>query len=368
MREYIQFVMPSSNMIQIFLVLSFGIVFYLFIFRSLLLVFALSLGVVAMIGVSALLDVGEVYSYSDYYKRAYWYFGDDVTTWLAPLFFICVLTRHHTLSVGLASAAVLSGGRIALLLLLIQTVIIVCVYRLHGCRVGRSILFSLLGGIMTYFVVVGTSPHAISAANSLIVEFDLEDEIPPFAQTRRGYSDCRTADCFEKKVKRPLRMRALSAVAGLWMTLEGGFPGSRFPNTPEKFADLIVKANPWGVNDRYGVTREEWMRIGTVQSPYVGFGAGYGPALLALAMGFIGAVCLVGLWLLSVRPPDPWMAFTVFFIVNAIFNQTQAWLQPGPVLFAMGLCGTHILWQYFSFGAKLQGQPLPGGHPVVKEA
>ena len=163
-------------------------------------------------------------------------------------------------------------------------------------------------------------------------------------------------------------MRALSAVAGLWMTFEGGFPGSRYPNTPEKFADLIVKANPWGVNDRYGVTREEWMKIGTVQSPYVGFGAGYGPALLALAMGFIGAVCLVGLWVLRVRPPDTWTALTVFFIVNAIFNQTQAWLQPGPVLLMMGICGTHILWQYLSFGAGVRNQPLPGGDPVAKEA
>ena len=110
------------------------------------------------------------------------------------------------------------------------------------------------------------------------------------------------------------------------------------------------------------------MYIGTVQSPYVGFGAGYGPALLILAMGFIGAVCVVGLWVLSVRSPDPWTALTVFFIVNAVFNQTQAWLQPGPVLFMMGLCGTHILWQYFSYGARVRHQPLPGGDPVAKEA
>lgn len=355
----------ESSLLKIFLVLAAAVLVYPFLSRVLLV--CLSTAVAGLVMFSALLDVGEVYSYSDYYKRAYWYFGDDLTTWLAPLFFICLLTRHRVLSVGVASAAFLSGGRVALVLFVIQAVIIVCVYRLRGQRVGRSILLSLAGGLAIYFAVVGTSPYAISAANSLIVQFNLPDEIPPFAQTRRGYSDCRTADCFEKKVKRPLRMRALSAVAGLWMTLEGGFPGSRFPNTPEKFADLIVKANPWGVNDRYGVTREEWMRIGTVQSPYVGFGAGYGPALLALAMGFIGAVCLVGLWLLSVRPPDPWMAFTVFFIVNAIFNQTQAWLQPGPVLFAMGLCGTHILWQYFSSVAGGQYQPLPGGNTIVKE-
>lgn len=100
-----------------------------------------------------------------------------------------------------------------------------------------------------------TSPHAIATANSLIVQLDLEDTIPLFAQTRRGYGDCRTADCFENKVKRPLRIRALSAVAGLWMTFEGGFPGPRYLNTPKKFADLIMNANPRGVNCVDGVIR-----------------------------------------------------------------------------------------------------------------
>ncbi|WP_102022010.1 hypothetical protein [Rhizobium sp. TH135] len=316
---------------------------------------------------SASLDVGEVYSYSEYYKRAFWYFGDDLTTWLAPLYLFSVLRRQRLLAIGLAGAAFLSGGRIGLILVAIQALFIIGSWRREQSRIAPSIGLSLIGGVIVYFVVVSTSSHAIRAANSAILHFNLESSISLFEPTRRGFSDCRIANCFDRKVKRPFRMRTLSAVAGLWMTLEGGFPGSRYPDTPEKFAELIVKANPWGVNDRYGVTREEWMRIGTVQSPYVGFGAGYGPALLALAMGFIGAVCLVGLWVLSVRPPDAWTPLTVFFIVNAIFNQTQAWLQPGPVLFAMGLCGTHILWQYFSFGARGQDQPLPGSNPVVKE-
>lgn len=316
---------------------------------------------------SALLDVGEVYSYSDYYKRAFWYFGDDLTTWISPLFLVFVLLRRHLLSVVMVGAAFLSGGRIGLLLICIQTILVIWVYRRQASTVGRSMCLAFLGGFALYIVVVSSSPYAIRSANSLILTFNLQERISLFEPTRRGFSDCRLGTCFEKKIKRPFRTRLLSSAAGLWMTLEGGFPGSRYPNSAEKFADLMSDANPWGINDRYGVSRDEWMRIGTIQSPYVGFGAGYGPIRLALVMGFIGAVCLVGMWNLKTLAPDPLVAFTAFFVVNSIFNQTQAWLLPGPVLFAMGLCGTHILWQYFSFGATVRHHPLPGDDPVAKE-
>ena len=134
-------------------------------------------------------------------------------------------------------------------------------------------------------------------------------------------------------------------MGGLWMTLEGGFPGKDYPNTPEKFADLMINANPWGMNERYSISREEWTKIGTVQTPYLGFGAGYGLTLMLIVVTFIGLICIAGLWLLLKTPPDPFSGLTIFFIVNATINQTQAWLVSGPVLFTMGLCGTHIVWQ-----------------------
>lgn len=326
-----------------------------------------SAAIAVLVTFSALLDVGEVYSYAEYYKRAFWYFGDDVTTWIAPLFLLSVLMRQHLLSVGMAGAAFLSGGRIGLLLICIQAILVIWVYRHQALLVGRSMCLAFLGGVALYLAVVSSSPSAIRSANSLILTFNLQERISLFEPTRRGFSDCRLGTCFEKKIKRPFRTRLLSSAAGLWMTLEGGFPGSRYPNSPDKFADLMIEANPWGINDRYGVSRDEWARIGTIQSPYVGFGAGYGPILLALVMGFIGAVCLVGLCNLKTVAPDPLVAFTAFFVVNSIFNQTQAWLLPGPVLFAMGLCGTHILWQFLFAGRPLRSGPLLVGGWAAKE-
>lgn len=298
--------------------------------------------------VSFLFDVGEVYNYSDWYKRAFWYFGDDLTTWLTPLFLYAVLMSRRTLSGCLAGAVFMSGGRMGLLLLTIQILILVWLYRYELAMITRVLALPLTVGLVIYFGTLSLSPYAIKAGNTLAQAISRNADLLLFEPSMRGYGNCRTQSCFETKIKRPFRMRSLSAVAGLWMTLDGGFPGSRFPNTPERFADLMESANPWGVNDRYDVSRAEWMKIGTVQSPYLGFGAGYGPALLSIAMGFIGAVCLVGILSLWRRPPDAFSEFTIFFIVNAIFNQTQAWLLPGPVLFAMGFCGTHILWQFFS--------------------
>ena len=358
----------QSNIFRVAVTLLVSAISYFVFVRLRFIFYFISLFVFSMILISALLDIGEVYSYSDYYKRAFWYFGDDVTTCLSLFLLLAITARDRLLGILLSSAAILSGGRIGLLLIIIQAVFLAYVFRRQSISIARLTSFALICGAGVYFSVVASSPYAIKAANSVIAQLNLEHWFEGFEPTRLGYSDCRTADCFKRKVKRPFRMRSLSAVGGLWMTFEGGFPGSRYPNTPEKFADLMVEANPWGVNERYNVSRDEWIQIGTVQSPYVGFGAGYGPALLALAMGFIGAVCLVGLWLLSVRPPDPWTPLTVFFIVNAIFNQTQPWLLPGPVLFIMGLCGTHILWRYFTLGATGQDQPLPGGNPLLKEA
>lgn len=363
------YVWPESNILRILFVLGLSSAAYFLVARFSVILIVLSVVVFLAIVFSALFDVGEVYSYSDYYKRAFWYFGDDLTTWIVALFFLAIFARQHTLSVCLASAALLSGGRIGLLLLIIQAISVIYIFKGHAFPVARSILFALGSSLVVYFVVVASSPHAMKAANTLVVHLNLQERWGQFEATRRGYSDCRTANCFESKFKRPFRMRSLSAVAGLWMTFDGGFPGSRYPNSPEKFADLMVEANPWNINERYKVVRDEWLQIGTVQSPYLGFGAGYGPILLSLAMGFIGAVCLVGLWVLKVRTPDPFSALTIFFIVNAVFNQTQPWLLPGPVLFAMGLCGTHILWQYFTLDTKATyHEPLPVGARGVNEA
>lgn len=342
----------ESSLLRILIILSFSVLFYIFSRWRLLLLISASIS--ALVFYSFLMEVGEVYSYSGWYKRAYWYFGDDLTTWMSPLFLYAVMKRWIALAACIAGALFMSGGRIGLLLLVIQLVFAIWLYRHDALVCLRSFAIALLGGILIYFGTLGASPYAIKTGNDLAILITGDKEYRSFVPTVRGYGNCRVQDCFETKIKRPLRIRALSAVGGLWMTLQGGFPGDRYPNTPEKFANLMQIANPWGINDKYNVSRAEWMKIATIQSPYLGFGAGYGPFLLLPVMAFIGAVALLGLRSLRRGPLDQYGGFTVFFIVNAIFNQTQAWLLPGPVLFVMGFCGTHILWQFLNESRSAQ--------------
>jgi hypothetical protein len=335
--------MASSNLVQMFLCLIISVAAYFLLSKKT--ISTISIFVFFTILFSFMLDLGEVYSYSAIYKRAFWYFGDDFTTWLSPFFFYAIFRRRHVLSGCVAGAAFMSGGRIGLLMLVIQCFIVIFLYRRVIVGVSGSTIGSMVAGVAIYASVLSISPGAMDTGNNFAQWITGDRYFQLFEPTKLGYGDCRTDSCFDKKLKRPFRMRTFSAIGGLWMTLEGGFPGTQYPNTPEKFADLMVKANPWGINDRYSISRDEWIKIGTVQTPYLGFGAGYGLTLMLMVMGFIGVICIAGLWLLLKRPPDPFSGFTIFFIVNATVNQTQAWLLPGPVLFTMGLCGTHIVWQ-----------------------
>lgn len=333
----------SSNVVQILALCSVASLFSLVPQRFWLLLWA---GVLCCLLVlfSFIFDIGEVYSYSDFYKRGFWYLGDDVTTWLVPMFIYCILSKRTVCGCLTAGAIFMSGGRIGMVLLLIQIAAICFNDRANWFKIAKTVTGRLVVGLSIYFVAVSVSPHAISIGNKLGHMAGFQENL--FEQTRRGYNNCRQGDCLETKFKRPFRMRAFSAVAGLWMTLDGGYPGKRFPNTPEKFAELMVNANPWGINDRFGIDKEDWVQIGTVQSAYLHFGAGYGPFALAVVMLFIGGICVIGIHNLTQHPPNELTAFTVFFIVNATFNQTQTWLLPGPTLFFMAFSGTQILQQF----------------------
>jgi hypothetical protein len=351
----------SSNLFQTAALLAISVICFFFLHDVVLKVLAYS--VVFFISASFIFDIGEVYSYSPWYKRAFWYFGDDVTTWIVPLFFFAALRRWRILSTGLAGAAFMSGGRIGLLLLIVQAAITIWLYRKAARTSYPQLMLPLVAGLAIYFGTLTLSPLAIDAANSvhqLVTQGSLRSGTgtPFFAPTTLGTGSCTNSNCFQTKVKRPLRIRALSASAGLWMTLQGGFPGDLYPNTPEKFSDLIWRANPWGINERFEVSREEWAQIGAVQTPYLQFGSGYGPLLLAVVMGFIAAVCLAGIYSVRRAMPNACCSLTLFFIINAIVNQTQAWLIPGPVLFAMGLCGSYILWEFVRF----RGTPTDARH------
>ena len=306
-----------------------------------------------LIGLSILLDIGEVYSYSDYYKRAYWYFGDDVTTCLTPLLIWSLLSRRNILSIAIAAAIIMSGGRMAIIILLFQILLLLLLPRINCRQLMSGLSLAIPVALALYFTFVSISPSAIELSNKLTVA--LVDE--PLFEISTDGGDCRAGNCFENKVNRPARIRLYGAIAGLWMTVQGGYPGATFPNTPEKLAHLMMDANPWGVNDRLGLTEKDWIETGTIQSPYLQFGAGYGPYLLLLVMTFVGGVGFVGFRSLLTAPPDANSALSVFFIINAVFNQTQAWLLPGPVLFLMAFCGTHVLLQLPPFKGRTAETP-----------
>jgi hypothetical protein len=149
--------------------------------------------------------------------------------------------------------------------------------------------------------------------------------------------------CFAKQLRISGLQRYYSSVAGLWMTLEGGFPGPAYPATAKKFADLMMQKNPWGINDKYKLTYEDWLRMRAPQNPYLRFGSGYGPWLLGvLVLGFlvIGGMAAVNL---AKGEIGPGTVFSTFFIVNVALNQTQSWLTSGsPILALLGFSFFHI--------------------------
>lgn len=306
-----------------------------------------------LIVLSFLLDIGEVYSYSDYYKRAYWYFGDDVTTCLTPLLIWSLLSRRNILSLSIAASIIMSGGRMAIIILIIQILLLFLLPRINCRKVLNGLSVAIPVALGLYFIFVSISPSAIGFSNKLTVALVGK----PLFEISTDGGDCRGENCFENKVNRPARIRLYGAIAGMWMTVQGGYPGADFPNTPEKLAHLMMDANPWGVNDKLGLTEKDWIETGTIQSPYLQFGAGYGPYLLLLVMTFIGGVGFVGFRSLLTAPPDPNSALSIFFIINAVFNQTQAWLLPGPVLFLMAFCGTHVLLQLRPFKGRTAETP-----------
>src|SRR5690606_27504269 len=104
--------LAGSNAVQTAVAAGIGSLAYLVAARWPALLALLGYGTAALLGVSFVLDVGEVYSYSDVYKRAYSVLGDDVTTWLTPLFAWAVLARRHVLAVAVACAILFSGTKI----------------------------------------------------------------------------------------------------------------------------------------------------------------------------------------------------------------------------------------------------------------
>lgn len=322
----------NSNAVQLAAVAAAGGAGYLVAARWPAIIAAVGFATAAALAVSFAFEVGEVYSYAGLYKRAFWHLTDGVTTWLTPILIWAVLARRRALAVAVACGILLSGTKIALVLLVLQYGAILVVSPGRRREVTRTLWTALAVGVVVYLGLVLASPHLVAGTGGR-----------PLPQR------CDSgADCLATQLARPLLERGVSSAAGLWMTLAGGFAGAEHPATPEAFADLMVAEDPWGLSDRFGIDRAAWLRMRTVQTPYLRFGAGYGLLPLVALLAAIAALCWLAIGNLRCGESDPLAAFSVFFVVNAVFNQTQPWISRGAILFVMGFSAAHILTRRLS--------------------
>lgn len=321
----------------------------------------LVLYITVLLSISFIFDVGEVYQYSTYYKRAFANLEDDIPIIISILAVVFLLSgSQFFLSLTLIASA-LAGGKMAIIALFLGLIAAIVLSpgrrRQLALMCAKGVGVALIG----YFL-------AISVSNGLSKERDGENfrsGVVSFLQHQnvglkdarkirrgksvlRGHGSCKTSKtCFDRHIKGAVFNRFVSSVGGFWMTLQGGYPGNRYPNTPEKFADLMVEANPFGINDRFDLSRKDWLKSPPPQNAYARFGAGYGYWGLGLLLVFVSAIALMAISNVRNGETGPPLSLTIgFFLITAV-DQTQPWtVAPSRIMVGLGLCTTHIVVLY----------------------
>jgi len=156
-----------------------------------------------------------------------------------------------------------------------------------------------------------------------------------------GLANISNKDCSLCFIIAPLKIRALSIIAGTWMTSQGGYSRELAVSTPEKFADLIYNSNPYGVNDSFNLTYDDWLLTGGVHNAYLGIGSSYGPFALGALIIFIFFIIIIG-WR---HKSNSYFYNTCFsyFLVVTIFNQSQQYVQAYNFeLIVLSFCGAYV--------------------------
>lgn len=301
---------------------------------------------------SFLFNVGEVYTYSEYYKRAFFYFSDEITTVVALGWLIFIVKRELKLAMLMAIAVLLSGGKISIILIAIT--FLLCFLRFDFFKSKKIFLIficSVFLGVLGYVSSINLAKYIDSKGLTLrpILSQYFPDEDVDKMLKISGKDACKdTLTCIISNSKSALRERYFTSLAGIWMISRGGFKGENYPNTPDKFADLMMKNNPFDINNRYGLTYEKWKRLGGVQSPFIDFGAGYGPWMLCFLLLCFGAVAYCAILNIKAAEDSIILVFSLYFLVILTLNQTQSWLKSGSiVLIMMGYLSGHILISWY---------------------
>lgn len=342
----------GSNLVQMIATYLFGAMLY-FLFRHYRSIFVAA-GYFVAIGIiiSFLCGIGEVYSYSQYYRRAFFVYGDDITTVIVLFFLFSVVSKNELLGVATSAAMFMSGGKISFILLLLMLLILVSI---PGEKKNRK---PLLHGFASYAALGLTVYVSTLAVSALWTKLDvskrfgssyfevISDAVDIRNTPYAGTGACKELSllgCMKKQASRAIVQRYYSSLAGLWMTLEGGY-WDRYPATFSEFADLMMRENPWGMNDRYGLEWSDWKKMGVSQNPYLRFGSGYGPWLLGALVLIFALIGTIGISNLIKGEGGIAALFTIYFVVNVLFNQTQSWTTSGSnVLMLLGFCSIHII-------------------------
>lgn len=301
---------------------------------------------------SLLFQVGEVYFYHDFYARVFFIFGDSIPTVIAFFCLYAVAKNKSNLVYISFIALFITGGKATFLLLILMLL----QYSYWANK--RSLKFHI--SVIKYFVVGFLISLLLISLSRLIENTTYQKAIAETSNSHlinAGFLDanklssnhhgaCPSLEvCAETQLINALKQRYYSSIGGAWMTTQGGYKGQLYPNTPDKFAALMMAANPWGVNDRYGLNYEDWKKIGQIQNAYLNFGSGYGPWMLGVLIFILSIGCYMAVSNLKYGEGPEGIAISVFFLVNIIFNHSQSWLHSGSlILILLGFCAAHIVY------------------------
>lgn len=298
-----------------------------------------------VIFISFLFNLGETYIYSNWYKRSFSSFGDGFPFSLLLILNFGFYSKNRFLIISSLSAILMCGGKMVIVASAINITILHIFSKIKLRRIDLAKY--LLVPLLVYFSTLVISNHVIPRELHEFVG-QIYSDATNFNNQASGIGACENIDaCIETQLNSAIKQRLATTAAGVWMTLEGGFPGKAYPGTAEKFADFMIVHDPYGMNEDFDLDRSFWLNAGAVQNPYFNFGSGYGPIGFFSILSLYSITFIVGLRQLQSNNTTLLNTLTVFLLMLALFNQTQPWIQSGSLLlYLSGISAAHIWTPY----------------------
>ena len=312
------------------------------------------------LGFSFLFNIGEVYQFSDYYKRSFFRFGDGVGGGLLFLIFVAVFYNKSTYFYILVAALSLTVSKVSFVLFIIGMFLLYFYSIEYRKRVLLRSVLSIPFAFICYFCLAYLSNLSSVQAYSNEIQKTAQlsiknvESFPVINNSykKQNYKFCeKKYECLKKQSMSSLSDRYFSSIGGLWMTIDGSFMGRDvYPNSADKFAKLMMSSNPYNINEEYNLDYSDWFRMGQPQNPYISFSSGYGIGGLLSIFILVCSTFIVAVYILPMLKNTSLAAYPVFFITYAVFNQTQLYINPfDGNLFLLGYAAgwVYILGYYF---------------------